>query len=124
MSIPASWFRAGSEQRRQKAGIPAERGYQKKTDLGWQMIERAQAAGIPFVAVTFDSFYGHEAALRDQCRAAGLEYYADVKSSALVYLHDPSPAFIPNRQGRLPMTLHPWSGPGVKPETVVRIAQG
>lgn len=100
--IPESWFRTGSEQRRQKAGIPAERGYQKKTDLGWQMIQHAQSAGIPFVAVTFDSFYGHEAALRDQCRAAGLEYYADMKGNSLVYLQDPSPAFVVNRQGRIP----------------------
>jgi SRSO17 transposase len=73
-----------------QAAIPEARRYQKKSDLGWQMIERAQAAGIAFSAVVFDSAYGHEAALRDRCRAAGIEYYADIKGGDLVYFDDPT----------------------------------
>ena len=72
--IPERWFSQAYAIRRRKAAIPAERRYQKKTELGWQMIQRAQGAGIPFVAVTFDSLYGHDSWLRDQCRAADLEY--------------------------------------------------
>ena len=100
--IPERWFGEDFAARREKAAIPAQRGYQKKTQLGWQMIERAQAAGIPFVAVTFDSLYGQDSWLRDQCGAAGLEYYAEVKSNMLVYVQDPSSAFVPNSKGRIP----------------------
>ena len=110
--LPEGWFTADYAKRRQKAEIPAERRYQKKTELGWQMIQRARAAGIPFVAVTFDSHYGHEAGLRDQCRAAGLEYYADVKGNDSVYLQDPGAAFVPNRTGRIakrPHVLQQWA---------------
>jgi SRSO17 transposase len=108
------WFRAEDAQRRRKAEVPVERTYQPKTELGWQMIQRAQAAGIPFVAVTFDSLYGQDSWMRDQCQAAGLEYYADVRSNIQVYLRDPSAAFIPNSKGvlpRQPQILSQWAYP-------------
>lgn len=104
--FPESWFSPDYAQQREKAEVPAERTYQKKTALGWRMIQRAQAAGLPFVAVAFDSHYGHEAALRDQCRAAGIEYYADIQDNTLLYLKDPSPAFIPDSKGRVPKQPH------------------
>jgi SRSO17 transposase len=40
---------------------------------GSEMIERAQAADLPFVAVAFDSLYGRSFWLREQCDAAGIE---------------------------------------------------
>jgi len=58
--------------------------------------------GIPFVVVTFDSGYGQDAWMRDQCQSAGLEYYADVKGDMRVYSLDPSPAFVANKQGNIP----------------------
>jgi SRSO17 transposase len=88
--LPEVWFTPAWAKRHQKALIPPDRRYQKKSDLGWQMIERAQAVGLPFVAVAFDSAYGHETALRDRCRAAGIEYYADLKGGDLVYFDDPT----------------------------------
>jgi SRSO17 transposase len=88
--LPEKWFTAAWSNQRQKAAIPPQRHYQKKTELGWQMIQRVQAAGIPFAAVAFDSGYGHEAALRDRCRAAHLEYYADIKGGDVVYFSDPT----------------------------------
>src|SRR5262249_32958906 len=100
------WCTPEYAKRRQKAEIPAERRYQKKTELGWQMIQRAQGAGIPFVAVTFDSHYGHETGLRDQWQGAGLGYYADVKGSDSVDLQEPGPAFTPKRTGRIPKRPH------------------
>lgn len=108
------WFRADYAQRRRKAQVPVERTYQQKAELGWQMIARAQTAGIPFVAVTFDSLYGQDSWMRDQCQAAGLEYYADVRSTTQVYLRDPSEAFIPNSKGnvpRHPQILSQWAYP-------------
>lgn len=100
--LPERWFSPAAQRRRQKAGIPDECAYQKKTALGWQMIARAKQSGLDFVAVCFDNYYGQDSVLRDQCRAAGIEYYADVKKYTLVYLRDPSAAFLPNRMGRIP----------------------
>jgi SRSO17 transposase len=90
--LPKDWFSPAYAQQRQKVGLPGEQQFQTKAELGWQMIERAQAAGIPFATVIFDSLYGHENWLRDRCRAAGLEYYGDVRGSTLVYLRDPRQA--------------------------------
>jgi SRSO17 transposase len=100
--VPERWFSPAYSQRREKAGLPAQRRYQKKTELGWQLIERAVQSGLDFVAVCFDSYYGHEATLRDQCRQAGIEYYADIPNNTLIYLRDPSPAFQPNHRGYIP----------------------
>ena len=89
--LPEKWFTPAAA-RRAKADIPLTRTFQTKPALGWQMIARAKAAGIPFAAVAFDSLYGHEAALRDQCAAAGIEYYADIKAGDVLYFTDPNPA--------------------------------
>jgi len=90
--LPDKWFTPAFGAQRQKAAIPPERTFQTKPVLGWQMIQRAQAAGIPFAAVAFDNLYGHEAALRDQCAAAGIEYYADIKAGDVLYFTDPNRA--------------------------------
>jgi SRSO17 transposase len=112
--LPEKWFSPVYAQQRQKAEVPATRTFQSKAELGWRMIQRAQAAGIPFVAVTFDGLYGQDNQMRDQCQAAGLEYYADVKSTTQVYLRDPSQAFSPNSKGAIPhrpQILSQWAYP-------------
>lgn len=100
--IPKPWFGEAYTERRRKAELPEERVYYKKAELGWQLIERAQAAGLPFVAVAFDSLYGQDMWLRDQCRRANIEYYADVQRKTQVYLKDPSQEFIARKDGRTP----------------------
>lgn len=100
--IPEPWFSEEYVQRRKKAGVPQAGVYRTKTELGWELIQRAQAAGLPFVAVAFDSLYGMDVELRDQCRHAHIEYYADIRRNTQVYLKDPSPEFIPRKDGRMP----------------------
>ena len=118
--LPQDWFTPTYAQRRMKVEIPAGRTFQTKIELGWQMIQQAQAAGISFVAVAFDSVYGEDHTLRDQCRAADIEYYADVRSNTQVYLNPPEVVRPPNQQGKLPKQhriLSPWT------VTVKEIAQ-
>lgn len=100
--IPKPWFSEGHAQRRKKAGMPQAGVYHTKTELGWELIQRARAAGLPFVAVAFDSLYGMDTRLRDRCRRAGIEYYADIRRNTQVYLKDPSQEFIPRKDGRVP----------------------
>ncbi len=97
--IPETWFTAEAAARRQQAGIPADRHFQTKLELGWQMIQRVQAQGLPFEAVAFDTLYGRSAWLRDQLAEAGLEYYADVPADTKVYLEPPVVGIPQNKQG-------------------------
>jgi SRSO17 transposase len=110
--LPERWFSPAYAARRAKAEVPPERVYQSKGALGWAMIVRAKAAGLPFVAVAFDSFYGHDAALRERCRERGLEYYADIHASTLVSLQPPQVGLPTSRKGPRPkhkQVLNTWA---------------
>jgi SRSO17 transposase len=113
--LPEKWLSDAYSTRREKIGIPSERTFQTKIELGWQMIQRAQAAGLQFEAVAFDSLYGRNTWLRDQCQAHGIEYYGDVPNNQLVYLSEPEviypltkhnrPAKHPQVVGQIPLTV-------------------
>jgi len=93
---------------RQQVGLPPEREFATKIELGWKMIQRVQANGLPFEAVAFDDFYGQSPWLRDQTTDAGLTYMADVPSNTQVYLEKPVlgiPAPKPGRRGPKPTRL-------------------
>lgn len=85
--IPERWFSADYEAQRVQAGIPAAWEFSTKIQLGWAMIERVLVAGLPFVAVAFDSLYGRSTWLLNQCRTARVEFYADIPETTAVYLH-------------------------------------
>ena len=98
--IPEVWFSEAYADQRQQAGIPAERTFQTKPQLGWQMIQRVQARGLPFEAVAFDTLYGQNPWLRDQIAGTGLQYYADVPTSLRVYLERPVIGWPEAKRGR------------------------
>ena len=99
--LPEKWFSESEAPRRAKAKIPTERNvFQTKIELGWQMIERAQVADLPFVAVAFDSLYGRSFWLREQCDAAGIEYYADIPANQALYLAPPVLEFEVSKHGK------------------------
>jgi SRSO17 transposase len=87
--IPIHWFEEGHAEKRKAIGIPDERTFQKKPELGWQMIQRAQAKKIPFQAVVMDDLYGRNGVLRQQLDEAQIEYYGDVPENTQVYLTQP-----------------------------------
>ena len=99
--LTEKWFSKSYAARRNKAEIPSERQvFQTKIELGWQMIARAQAAGLPFVAVAFDSLYGRSFWLREQCDRSGIEYYADIPANQGLYLACPVLEFEANKHGK------------------------
>lgn len=98
--IPEVWFSEAYADQRQQAGIPPERTFQTKPQLGWQMIQRVRARGLPFEAVAFDTLYGQNPWLRDQIAGADLEYYADVPASLRVYLERPVIGWPEAKRGR------------------------
>jgi len=88
--VPEAWFQPQALRRRQRAGIPETRTFQTKVELGWQMIERAQSAGIPFDWFACDDLYGRANWFRAKLAAAEIVYMADVPSNTRVYLKRPT----------------------------------
>ena len=97
--LPEHWFTAEMAQERQRLGIPTTRQFATKIELGWRMIERVSAAGLPFEVVLCDDFYGRSGWLRHQIDAYGLLYLADVPADTQVYLSQPRLG-VPTLQGR------------------------
>ncbi len=83
------WFTAKYAERRKAVGLPAERTFASKPDLGLQMILRAQARGLPFALVACDDLYGKSREFRAALEAAQLQYAAEVPGNTQVYLQCP-----------------------------------
>jgi SRSO17 transposase len=110
--LPEEWFLPTAAEQRRRAGVPVERVFQTKPELGWQMIQRVRAAGLPFDGVACDSLYGRDTTLRDRLAGAGIPYYADVPANTQVYLSEPEIGLPVHRRGRKaeqPRVLSPRS---------------
>jgi len=94
------WFEDAYAERREKVGFPETRTFQTKPELAWQIIQRAQANQVPFVAVDMDDLYGRNAPLRQRLDAAGLEYYGDVPANTVVYLDKPKIVYPKTKRGK------------------------
>jgi SRSO17 transposase len=84
--LPQDWFTSQREAHRTRVGVPAEREFETKLDLGWRMIQRAT---VPYEAVACDTLYGRSVWLRRQLAAAGIVYIAEVPAHTQVYLTKP-----------------------------------
>lgn len=98
--LPKAWFDEEHQALRHKTDVPEEREFQTKLELFWQMLQRAQAEEIPFVAVACDGLYGRSFWLRQQRDAAGIEFYADVPANTQVYLREPQIGIPQHKRGR------------------------
>ncbi len=101
--VPERWFAPEMAKPRKQLGIPPDRQFATKIELGWRMIQRVRAAGVPFEAVLCDELYGRSRWLRARLDASGLLYLADVPADTLVYLTPPAfgvPAKAPEARGR------------------------
>jgi SRSO17 transposase len=99
--LPQAWFSPQMASERQRLGIPDERQFATKIELGWQMIQRVRANGLPFEAVACDDLYGRNEWFRQQLDQAGLIYMAEVPEDTQVYLTRPDYGIPqPHLQGR------------------------
>lgn len=98
--LPEHWFSAEYADHRRRAGIPPERTFMTKIELGWQMIQRVRAQGVPFDAVACDTLYGQSSWLRDTLDQEHIEYYADVPANSQVYLSKPQLGIPQNKRGK------------------------
>ncbi len=108
--LPEDWFSAAFAERRQQVGLPDTRTFQTKPALGWQMIQRVKAQGVPFVAGAMDDLYGRNTQLRQQLAQASIEYYGDVPANTRVYLARPQITYPIGKRGK------PLKRPQVSPK--------
>jgi len=94
------WFTPAYAERRERAGIPKARTFKTKPELAWQMIQRAQANGVPFEVVVMDDLYGRNTLLRQRLHQAGIEYYGDVPVNTWVYLDQPQVVYPLTKRGK------------------------
>lgn len=100
--LPQHWFTRGMATERQRLGIPPDRKFATKIELGWQMIERVTGEGVPFEVICCDTLYGRSYWLRRKISGADLVYYADVPADTKVYLAKPVVGAPPKKKaGRL-----------------------
>ena len=88
--LPKHWFETEKAAQKDKLGVPQERTFATKWELGLAMILKAHVSGLPFEMVAADAHYGHCCAFRSALDGAGILYCADVGSEERVYLSCPS----------------------------------
>jgi len=87
--LPKHWFEPEKAGLRDKLGVPQEREFATKWELGLAMILKAHRQGLPFEMVAADAHYGQCSPFRSALAKAGLLYCADVGSEQTVYLSCP-----------------------------------
>jgi SRSO17 transposase len=87
--LPERWFSPEMATERKRVGVPEERRFATKVELGWQMIQRVRAGGLPFEGIACDDLYGRNQWLRGEMDRSGILYMADVPEDTQVYLQKP-----------------------------------
>jgi SRSO17 transposase len=91
--LPEAWFDEAHQELRDKLGVPPERVFQTKPELGLGMIQRAVQRGLPFHRVAADDLYGRN---RDFRAGLGTLLYAvDVPANTQVALSPRAPKLFP-----------------------------
>jgi SRSO17 transposase len=109
--LPKPWFEPDKAALKAKLGVPSEREFATKWQLGLAMILRAHAHGLPFEMVACDAHYGQCRAFRHALDQAGILYCADVGVDERVFLACPT------------FGVPPATGKGRPPE-VARVLEG
>jgi SRSO17 transposase len=87
--LPEEWFGAAFAQRRKELGVPGERRFETKLQLGLKMLKRVKAHGLPFDLLACDALYGRDSQFRADVDAEGVRYAAQVPGDTRVYLREP-----------------------------------
>jgi SRSO17 transposase len=117
--LPRPWVEDAS--RRRTARIPEDVTFNRKWELGLEMIDRALAWGLPVGVVVADAGYGVTTELRGELRQRGLQYVVGIPGEVGVWRQAVEPE-APPYQGRgrprtRPRNLSP-------PQSVAEVAQG
>jgi SRSO17 transposase len=98
--LPEHWFTSEMASERKRVGVPEERKFATKIELGWTMIQRVKAHGLPFEAVACDDLYGRSGWFRHQMDQADIIYMAEVPENTQIYLTKPDFGIPPHAHGQ------------------------
>jgi SRSO17 transposase len=103
--LPKDW--AEDSERREKAEVPEEAGFQTKPEIALDQIRAAVQAQVPRGVVLADAAYGINTEFRDALSELGLPYVVGVQSSMTVWEpgKQPLPAKPRRKIGRPPRLL-------------------
>ena len=98
--LPQEW--AGDRERRRKAGVPEDIGFETKPEIALDQLRWAREAGLPPGVALLDAGYGNNSNLRAEITAlVGLTYVAGILSNTTVWA-----------PGTGPLPAKRWSGRG------------
>ncbi len=97
---PQVWFSEDYAEQRAQVGLPEDRAFASKAELGVQILERVRAHGIKAEAVGCDTFYGRDGWFRAELDSRQFEYMADVPASQRAYLSKPVIGLPTHKKGR------------------------
>jgi SRSO17 transposase len=122
--LPEHWFSPAWEARRQQVGVPPERRFATKIELGWQLIQRVAAGPLTFTTVVADALYGASEWFRAHLDWAGLAYLVDVPADTRVHLTVPEAVARQVKQGphrqTPPERAVTWRGETLRVDAVAR----
>jgi len=83
------WLSQAFAEKRQALGIPKDRHFETKIELGLKMIKRVKANRVPFDLLACDTLYGRDSQFRADLNAENVAYAAQVPANTRVYLCEP-----------------------------------
>jgi SRSO17 transposase len=98
--LPEEWFGAAFAQTRHALGIPPDRTFETKIQLGLKMVKRVKAKGVPCDLLACDALYGRDSQCRADLAAENIQYAAQVPADTAVYLSEPRVGLPPKRGKR------------------------
>lgn len=87
--LPEAGWGEAFAQRRIDLGIPEDRRFATKIEVGLKMVNRARAHGLPFDLLACDTLYGRDQPFRAALDAEGVRSAAEVPADTRVYLSEP-----------------------------------
>jgi SRSO17 transposase len=121
--LPEEWFGVAFAQTRHELGIPPDRTFETKIQLGLKMVKRVKAKGVPFDLLACDALYGRDSQFRADVDAEGVRYAAQVPADTAVYLSEPRVGLPPKRGKRGRRRTRRRVLSGQRPQEVRALAQ-
>jgi SRSO17 transposase len=93
------WLGPEFTEKRAELGIPDERQFETKLELGLKMVKRVKANGVPFELLACDTLYGRDHQFRADLNSENVPYAAQVPANTHVYLREPKIGVPKKRRG-------------------------
>jgi SRSO17 transposase len=85
--VPEACFAKDKASQRERMGLPKDRTFATKIELGWKMIQRVRRDGLEFEVLACDAFYGTANWFRAAMQQAGIVYMADIDATTRLAPH-------------------------------------